>query len=46
MRLTLDKQAEYARELLPQLADKLGEDLVDELLNADQTSEAGHPPAA
>ncbi len=41
MRLTLDKQGEYARELLPQLAGIIGEDLVTELLNADQTSEAG-----
>ncbi len=40
-RLTLDKQNEYARELLPQLADLLGEPLVTGLLNADQTSEAG-----
>jgi pyruvate-ferredoxin/flavodoxin oxidoreductase len=41
MRLTLDKQNEYARELLPQFAGHVGEILVDELLNADQTSEAG-----
>ena len=41
MRLTLDKQQEYARELLPQLAGTIGETLVDELLNADQTNEAG-----
>jgi pyruvate-ferredoxin/flavodoxin oxidoreductase len=40
-RLTLDKQNEYARELLPQLANLLGEPLVSGLLNADQTSEAG-----
>jgi pyruvate-ferredoxin/flavodoxin oxidoreductase len=40
-RLTLDKQKEYARELLPQLADLLGEPLVTGLLNADQTTEAG-----
>lgn len=40
-RLTLDKQTEYARELLPQLADLLGEPLVSGLLNADQTTEAG-----
>ncbi len=44
-RLTLDKQGEYVRELLPQLADKLGEDLVNELLNADQSNDAGHSPA-
>ncbi|MBN1146761.1 MAG: pyruvate:ferredoxin (flavodoxin) oxidoreductase [Anaerolineales bacterium] len=41
MRLTLDKQCEYARELLPKLANVVGETLVDELLNADQSSEAG-----
>nr|CAI78535.1 pyruvate oxidoreductase [uncultured Chloroflexota bacterium] len=40
-RLTLDKQGEYARELLPQLAGIIGEDLVTGLLNADQTSETG-----
>ncbi len=40
-RLTLDKQLEYARELLPQLVDLVGEPLVTGLLNADQTSEAG-----
>jgi pyruvate-ferredoxin/flavodoxin oxidoreductase len=41
MRLTLDKQLEYARELLPQLASTVGETLVDEILNADQSDEAG-----
>ena len=41
MRLTIDKQNEFAREILPQLADLLGADLVDGLLNADQTNEAG-----
>jgi pyruvate-ferredoxin/flavodoxin oxidoreductase len=41
MRLTLDKHGEYARELLPQLSGVVGEQLVDELLNADQSSEAG-----
>ncbi len=40
-RLTLDKHREYACELLPQLADRLGETLVTELLHADQTTEAG-----
>jgi len=40
-RLTLDKQLEYARELLPQLSELIGESLVTELLNADQTTEAG-----
>jgi pyruvate-ferredoxin/flavodoxin oxidoreductase len=41
MRLTLDKQMEYARELLPLLSDIVGDELVAELLNADQSSEAG-----
>jgi len=41
MRLTLDKQQEYARELLPQFSDALGENLVTEILEADQTTEAG-----
>jgi pyruvate-ferredoxin/flavodoxin oxidoreductase len=40
-RLTLDKQNEYARELLPQLAHLVGEPLVTALLNADQTTETG-----
>src|SRR5579875_414192 len=41
MRLTLDKQEEYARELLGHLHDLVGEELVSALLNADQASEAG-----
>jgi pyruvate-ferredoxin/flavodoxin oxidoreductase len=41
MRLTLDKQLEYAQELLPLFADLVGEDLIDGLLYADQSSEAG-----
>jgi pyruvate-ferredoxin/flavodoxin oxidoreductase len=41
MRLTVDKQTEYARELLPKFASTLGGQLVDGLLNADQSSEAG-----
>ncbi len=41
MRLTLDKHGEYVREMLPQLASQVGETLVDELLNADQSSETG-----
>ncbi|HEY6408527.1 MAG TPA: 4Fe-4S binding protein, partial [Ktedonobacteraceae bacterium] len=41
MRLTLDKQAEYACELLSQYADKIGEELVYAILDADQSSEAG-----
>ncbi|MFZ5909667.1 MAG: pyruvate:ferredoxin (flavodoxin) oxidoreductase [Chloroflexota bacterium] len=41
MRLTLDKQGEYARELLVQFKKELGQDLVDGLLNADQSTETG-----
>ncbi len=41
MRLTIDKQKEYATELLPQFADVIGQDLIDGILNADQTTEAG-----
>jgi pyruvate-ferredoxin/flavodoxin oxidoreductase len=41
MRLTIDKQAEFARELLPQLAAQLGDDLVQGLLAADQSTEGG-----
>jgi pyruvate-ferredoxin/flavodoxin oxidoreductase len=40
-RLSLDKQGEYVRELLPQLADKLGENLVNELIQADQSNDLG-----
>ncbi len=41
MRLTIDKQNEYARELLPQLATLIGEQLVDELLVANMSDESG-----
>ena len=41
MRLAVDKQADYARQLVMQLAPQLGDPLVNELLNADQSSEAG-----
>ena len=41
MRLALDKQLEYARELLSRLRDVIGADLADALLNADQSTEAG-----
>ncbi|NPV08171.1 MAG: pyruvate:ferredoxin (flavodoxin) oxidoreductase [Anaerolineae bacterium] len=40
-RLTLDKQNEYARELLGQLRGEVGEDLVQAILDADQSDEAG-----
>ncbi len=41
MRLTIDKHMEYAKELLPQFSDVVGKELVHEILNADQSSEAG-----
>lgn len=41
MRLTLDKQLEYAKELVKKLSDKLGKQLAEEILVADQSSEAG-----
>ena len=40
-RLTLDKRMEFARELLVELKDVIGDELVDKLLNQDQSSEAG-----
>ncbi len=40
-RLTLDKRLEYAKELLPKLASAVGQELVDALLNADQSNEEG-----
>jgi len=41
MRVTLDKQNEYARELLERLRDVIGDDLVSALLTADQSEESG-----
>jgi pyruvate-ferredoxin/flavodoxin oxidoreductase len=41
MRLTLDKHLEYAHELLTRLAPQVGETLVEELIHADQSSDAG-----
>ncbi len=41
MRLSIDKQSEYARELVARLAPDLGQDLADALLAADQATEAG-----
>ena len=41
MRLTLDKQIEYARELLKKVAPDVSEELVEALLEADQTTENG-----
>jgi len=39
MRLTVDKQLEFAHELLPKLATSIGDELVTALLGADQSSE-------
>jgi pyruvate-ferredoxin/flavodoxin oxidoreductase len=41
MRLTVDKQSQYARELLGRLRDQIGPELADALLSADQAEEAG-----
>ena len=41
MRLAVDKQEEYARELVRRLASKLGERFVTEILQADQSNESG-----
>jgi pyruvate-ferredoxin/flavodoxin oxidoreductase len=41
MRLTLDKRLEYAGELLPKFASKVGGELVEAILKADQSNEAG-----
>jgi pyruvate-ferredoxin/flavodoxin oxidoreductase len=38
-RLSIDKQTEYAKELLAQLSSSIGSDLVDALINADQSDE-------
>ncbi|MBI9072085.1 MAG: pyruvate:ferredoxin (flavodoxin) oxidoreductase [Melioribacteraceae bacterium] len=40
-RLSIDKHNEYAKELLVSLAGTVGEDLVDGILNADQSDEVG-----
>ncbi|MFO7943762.1 MAG: pyruvate:ferredoxin (flavodoxin) oxidoreductase [Anaerolineales bacterium] len=41
MRLTMDKQNQYARELLQELADDIGPELVEEIRNADMSEETG-----
>ena len=41
MRLSIDKQNEYARELASKLVTEIGSSLVDQLLNADQSNEKG-----
>jgi pyruvate-ferredoxin/flavodoxin oxidoreductase len=40
MRLTLDKQTEYAQELVKKLSGRIGEALASEILEAKQTNEA------
>jgi pyruvate-ferredoxin/flavodoxin oxidoreductase len=41
MRLTIDKQNQYARELVDRMRDMIGPELADGLLSADQSTEAG-----
>ena len=41
MRLSIDQQEQYARELLKQLVAVAGAELVQSILNADQSTEAG-----
>jgi len=41
MRLSIDKHNEFARELVQRLSAQIGETLVTEILNADQSDEAG-----
>jgi len=41
MRLTIDKQTEFAKELVKKLAGTIGKQLADDLLNADQNDETG-----
>ncbi len=41
MRLAIDKQAEYARELLGSMTSELGDELVRQILDADESDEAG-----
>jgi pyruvate-ferredoxin/flavodoxin oxidoreductase len=41
MRVAVDKQKQQAQELLQQLADQLDADLVNSILHADESSEAG-----
>ena len=40
-RVSIDKQVEFAQELLKKLAATVGQDLADAILNADQSDEAG-----
>jgi pyruvate-ferredoxin/flavodoxin oxidoreductase len=40
-RLTIDKQSEFARELVGELKDRIGGELAEGILSADQNSESG-----
>jgi pyruvate-ferredoxin/flavodoxin oxidoreductase len=40
-RLTLDKQLEYASDILPSFVNELGQELVESLLKADQSTDLG-----
>ena len=41
MRLTVDKQIEYAEELVKSLSSKIGEEFAENILTCDQTTESG-----
>lgn len=41
MRLSVDKQNQFAKELIVKLQDQLGKEFVDSILNADQKDETG-----
>jgi len=41
MRLTVERQTEFANELVRKMADSIGTDLVEEILAADQTTDTG-----
>jgi pyruvate-ferredoxin/flavodoxin oxidoreductase len=41
MRLAIDQQAGYARELAKRMSDEIGKELVESILGADQSTEAG-----
>ncbi len=41
MRLSIDKQNEFAKELLAKLSDEIGKDLAEAILSADQKDEVG-----
>jgi pyruvate-ferredoxin/flavodoxin oxidoreductase len=41
MRLSIDKQTQFAKELIVKLQDQLGKEFVDSIINADQKDEAG-----